>query len=71
MKKSYKVEKYIAENDKWLDYGSMPAEDVKLVVKGYKKLNSEEKLLKMVSTDEIAGMYTRKGTMNFYTVTEA
>lgn len=69
MKKSYKVEKYIAENDRWLDYGSMPAEDVKLVVKGYKR--TEDALGKTLATDEITGMYMRKGTMNFYTVQEA
>lgn len=60
----YRVEKCTGDG-KWLDYGTMCIEDVKLIIRGYKRdtLGAE-----LFGDDGISGMYTRKGTMNFYTV---
>lgn len=56
--KQYKVEKWSENLD--ADYGTMCEEDVKLIVKGYKK------------TDKIGDceFYQRKGSKTVYIVTE-
>lgn len=76
MSKVYRVQKYEDKNDRWLDYGPLPLEDVVLVVKGYKREEPNtgdeflDNYLKELNTDDIAGMYSRKGTGNFYEVIE-
>ena len=65
--RDYRVEKYDAKNDRWLDYGRMPLEDAKLVIKGYKK-NNDPDALALFGDDEVAGMYTRKGSRSFFSV---
>ena len=67
--KYYRIEKHLDKKNIWLDYGPLPEEDVKAVLKGYKR---NDLLSELVSKEwsGLAGAYTRKGTLNFYTVTE-
>lgn len=66
----YRVEKYIAKIDKWFDYCTLPEEDVKILIKGYKR--DRDKTYCYIgdcdTIDEMAGVYTRKGTGNMFTV---
>lgn len=66
----YRVEKYVAKIDKWFDYCTLPEEDVKILIKGYKR--DRDKTYCYIgdcdAIDAIAGVYTRKGTGNMFTV---
>lgn len=66
----YRVEKYEAKIDKWFDYCTLPEEDVKALIKGYKKdLDKTCCYIGDVdSLEEMEGVYTRKNTLNMYTV---
>lgn len=66
----YKVEKFEAKIDRWLDYGPLPEDDVKAIIKGYKR-NRDLTYCYIGdcdSIDDMSGVYTRKGTGNMYTV---
>ena len=65
--KYYRVEKHEGRANRWLDYGTMCIEDVKLIIKGYRK-NTDPDAMALFGDDELEGMYIRKGSSNFYSV---
>ena len=64
----YRVEKYNANKDMWLDFGTISREDAQSIIKGYKRSTHPEHMKFFPEADEFEGMYIRKGPMNFYTI---
>lgn len=56
--KIYRVEKCELETERWLDYGTMPEEDMKLVTRGY------------TQDPEMPDLYSRKNGKYIFLVTK-
>lgn len=65
---TYRLEKFDAKSNKWLDYGQLTRNDVKAIIKGYRKSTNPEAMIFFSNEDDFEGMYIRKGTQTFYTV---